>query len=249
VNLGSATRTVMVADGLAADDLAIGAAIGGAAGLTKAGAGTLRLSGNNTYAGNTSVQSGALIFAGASAWAPALNGPGFTDITGGKLVLNYANSPNPSQMVRLLLKSSFAGNFAAGQLRSTGADNRRGLGFVDDGLSNVTIAYTWFGDANLDGVVNSSDFTALSQNFNSAGGVWGMGDFNYDQLVNALDFNAIAENYGAPPISGSPLGTLVPEPTTLALFAACSLALNRKRQRRFTQTPPSHAHRRAARAD
>lgn len=95
--------------------------------------------------------------------------------------------------------------------------------------------FTYFGDADLDGQVTTSDFTILSQNFNSAG-VWAKGDFNYDGKINALDFNALATNYGSPALGalalGAPgLGSLVPEPVSIALLSIASLACARRRRR------------------
>ena len=53
------------------------------------------------------------------------------------------------------------------------------------------------GDTNFDGVVDSSDFTALASHFNtSSGATWALGDFNGDGRVNALDFNILASNFG-----------------------------------------------------
>jgi fibronectin-binding autotransporter adhesin len=57
-----------VADGAAATDLLVSAAVneaGGGLGLTKSGAGTLVLSGNNGYAGATAVQGGTLLINGS----------------------------------------------------------------------------------------------------------------------------------------------------------------------------------------
>jgi hypothetical protein len=99
----------------------------------------------------------------------------------------------------------------------------------------VLVRYTYAGDANLDGVVNSGDFSALATSFNSTSGIWGIGDFNYDGVVNALDFNLLAVNYGLPtlpaPEPGAALGALVPEPSG-ALLALGGLTCVIRRRRR-----------------
>jgi hypothetical protein len=51
-------------------------------------------------------------------------------------------------------------------------------------------------DANLDGVVNTVDFTVLAGDFNKTGMGWMGGDFTGDGKVNALDFNSLATNFG-----------------------------------------------------
>jgi hypothetical protein len=107
------------------------------------------------------------------------------------------------------------------------------IGGPNPGGNNILLSYTLLGDADINGSVDSNDFTALAQNFGSSSQYWVNGDFNYDGVVNALDFNALASNYGAPLASGA-LGALVPEPT--AAMAGCVLALlcrrNRTRQLR-----------------
>lgn len=59
-NSSAGSLTATVADGAAATDLSISAAIVGPRGLIKAGAGTLNLSGANTYAGGTTLNQGTL---------------------------------------------------------------------------------------------------------------------------------------------------------------------------------------------
>ncbi len=59
VDLDGATRTFTVADGSAASDMLVSAVISNG-GLTKAGLGTLTLSGANTYSGGTTVSAGTL---------------------------------------------------------------------------------------------------------------------------------------------------------------------------------------------
>src|SRR5205814_1964865 len=93
---------------------------------------------------------------------------------------------------------------------------------------SIVTRYVFFGDANLDGSVNSGDFTALAQNFNATSRFWWQGDFNYDGTVNALDFNMIATNFGQV-MPANPLGTLVPEPATVAALLLPALLLRRRR--------------------
>src|SRR5205823_3887013 len=122
----------------------------------------------NTYSGNTFIQAGTVQMAGTNAWNPALNGPGFTSIQSGQLILNYATETTPADTVKTKLHDSYVSGFTSGQFRAPAADARRGLGWVDDGgASKVTIAFTYYGDANLDKAVNSTDFTVLAQNFKS----------------------------------------------------------------------------------
>ena len=108
---------------------------------------------------------------------------------------------------------------------------------TDDGVSKVTVGYTVFGDANLDGKVNAQDFDALAANYGATSGkFWYQGDFNYDGVVNVVDFNILAENYNqaapiptAAPVLAPVLGTLVPEPVSLGLLGLAGLSLRRRR--------------------
>jgi autotransporter-associated beta strand protein len=72
VNLGTGTRTFNVADSIgAAMDLEVSAVLSGSAGLIKTGAGSMYLSGANTYGGLTTVSMGQLYLMG-----PAASGTG-----------------------------------------------------------------------------------------------------------------------------------------------------------------------------
>ncbi len=57
--------------------------------------------------------------------------------------------------------------------------------------SDVLVKYTFAGDANLDGIVNASDFTLIDNGFNNALTGWRNGDFNYDGVVNGDDYTII----------------------------------------------------------
>jgi len=101
----------------------------------------------------------------------------------------------------------------------------------------VLIAFTRYGDADLNSVVNLDDFNRLAVNFGQSNRVWSQGDFDYNTMVNLDDFNKLAANFGlsASPAGPSPedwsaLASVVPEPNSLvfAATAASAAALRRR---------------------
>ena len=63
-----------------------------------------------------------------------------------------------------------------------------GLAAILTGQGDLFITLIWFGDANLDGVVNADDYFQTDSGFISQRGGWYNGDFNYDGVVNADDY-------------------------------------------------------------
>jgi beta-glucanase (GH16 family) len=97
------------------------------------------------------------------------------------------------------------------------------------GDTDVVVKYTYYGDANLDGVVNSSDYSLIDNSVNE--GIltgWQNGDFNYDNHINGDDYTLIDNAYNT--LSSSmPSAVVVPFPTSQVLSAGAptrKLAIN-----------------------
>lgn len=89
------------------------------------------------------------------------------------------------------------------------------------------------GDANLDGVVDTSDFNLWNANKFTGSLAWDTGDFNGDGAVDASDFNLWNANKFL-----SSDGTAVPEPSTASMLLVCLIGLFRSfPPREFVQRP------------
>ncbi len=115
---------------------------------------------------------------------------------------------------------------------------------VTPGTNATLVAYTYFGDANLDGIVDGSDYSLIDAGYASGGGLtgWYHGDFNYDGVIDGSDYALIdnAFNNQTADLSTGALvagatdqaagGAAVPEPAVSLLLAP--LLLPRRRRRR-----------------
>jgi hypothetical protein len=74
------------------------------------------------------------------------------------------------------------------------------------------------GDADLNGIVNGTDFAILAANFNKDVPGWDQGDFDYNNIVNGSDFADLASNFnkGA---SGGSVGVPAWDDPALVAFA------------------------------
>jgi fibronectin-binding autotransporter adhesin len=220
--------------------------------ITKVGTGTLTLNGTNTYTGRTTVQGGQLVL-GLNAQQPVLGGatvtaPGGADLQAGKLVLKYdaATQAGLVAQVGAILDAGYdqaPAKFASGLLRSSTLPTNRLIGWVNNTASSqVEVAVTLPGDADLSFNVNFNDLLALAQNYNGSGKVWGQGDFDYTGTVDFNDLLSLAQNYNQSlslseqTILGGDFSadfalalSLVPEPTSLAALGLGATLLRRRR--------------------
>ena len=112
--------------------------------------------------------------------------------------------------------------------------------------TDVLARYTYYGDADLDGLVNAADYTRVDAGFVMGLTGWQNGDFNYDGTVDGADYammdNAFNRQLGeiaAPdmPAAGGPVAapavavSAVPEPASGGLLAAVGLGLLGRRRR------------------
>ena len=212
--------------------------IAGSTGLTKQGTGKVTLTSVNTYTGLTAVEAGTLEL-GLMAQAPVLTGGG-ADIQGGEIVLDYAGGSSPAAVVKAALAASYATGFASGQIYSSMATTAIGLGWVDDtGASELTVAYSLYGDTNLDGSVDFTDLSKLLAGYDQPGD-WAEGDFDYSGAVAFADLSKMLANYdeSLPSVINvssytldasaiqalSDAGiTVVPEPSSLIMLVSLSV--------------------------
>ncbi len=187
---------------------------------------------------------------------------GVLDLRNNDLVIDYSGvsplgSPGMGNSIAGWIASGYAGGAWSGRgIVATLADGSSfGLGYaqssavlasfpatfsgqmVDD--TAVLIAYTRYGDADLNGVVNLNDFNKLAANFGRTGALWTDGDFDYSGVVNLSDFNRLAANFGLSagpngptPEDWSALSAAVPEPTAVVIALGGLVPLCRRRTRR-----------------
>ena len=148
----------------AATDLDIPAAIGGAGGLTKAGAGTLRLAGSSTYSGGTTLSAGTLVAASDTALGSGtLTFAAASTLRGDGTPLALANSIDLA-VTGAILGGSSALTFNAGTLTNTLAGNPTlsitntgGTSFnavnLSNSAANRVITFAAAGDAAITGII------------------------------------------------------------------------------------------------
>jgi hypothetical protein len=194
----------------------------------------------------------------------SLTGNGTLDIGNNRIIIDYTPGNDPIASIAQWIANGLSngesvGNGPAIISSDIATDDiasgfSYGIGYADgaDGViaglpsGEIEIMFTLLGDANLDGTVNSEDFTPFSNNLNSSGRSWDQGDFNYDGTVNSEDFTPFSHDLNqSSSLAASESGTLlsplissdglslanVPEPTSVGLMVVAGMGILRRRRR------------------
>ena len=120
---------------------------------------------------------------------------------------------------------------------------------VNPASTDVLVKYTYYGDTNLDGKVDGTDYSRIDASYASEhNGIpttsvsgWYNGDFNYDGVVDGSDYTLIDNAFNSQGASlaasiASPTalvggGSAVPEPATLGVLAMGAAGLLGRRRR------------------
>ena len=116
------------------------------------------------------------------------------------------------------------------------------LGVLDGSSADILSRYTYYGDADINGIVNGDDFDLfLLGKTGAETATWAFGDSNYDAVVNGDDFDlflvgkASYDTNGQLNLVSAPKSSgVVPEPTSLALLALTALAATTIRFKKTT---------------
>jgi SdrD B-like protein len=143
----------------------------------------------------------------------------YLDLNNNAMIIDYGNNADPISTIDGLLQTGYAnGDWNGYGIRSTAAaDDSNGITAIgsadnqelgDTTFDGVTVAansilllYTYYGDANLDGVVNKLDVSAVSVGFVFGESGWQNGDFTYAGSVTKVDISLLSEGFtfqGAP---------------------------------------------------
>ncbi|MCX5677228.1 MAG: PEP-CTERM sorting domain-containing protein [Planctomycetota bacterium] len=177
---------------------------------------------------------------------------GQLDIARSSLLVDFTGAANPADTIKGYLASGYDDMAWDGKgIMSTNAASvyPTAVGYLDnyndaagDGSESVLVKYTFYGDGNLDGLVDvDNDFSGFLDGLNGVGTSWYYGDYNHDGVVDvdndfSLFLDALNMQSGitlgeAGPVTMLSTLSAVPEPATLGLMALglAAMALRRRR--------------------
>jgi hypothetical protein len=184
------------------------------------------------------------------------DGAGAFDLADNDLIVRATAATRQSVLDELVTRIRTARDAAAGRWQGPGltssaaeANALTGLAAMTNpglasfggqnvGADDVLVAYTYNGDANLDGRVNADDYFRIDSGFldQPQDPTYAEGDFNYDGTINADDYFSIDSAFlgqtGTLKGRGVNAIAAVPEPEVGALLTGLGLLGRRRRRRR-----------------
>jgi autotransporter-associated beta strand protein len=219
--------------------------------------GALSISGGTVQLADNVTAGTALATSNVVLTSLSLTGTGTLDIGNNRIIIDYSSpATDPITSIEQWIANGFYGTPGPSIISSDiAADDASsglsyGIGYADGADDVVTglpsgeieIMFTLLGDANLDGTVNSEDFSLFSHHLGQNGVMWDDGDFNYDGLVNGEDFSLFSHNLGQSATLAAQAGVLeganainlvsVPEPASAAMIIGVAGAGFLRRRRR-----------------
>ena len=230
----------------------------------------------NIISGTTATVTGAGNGARSMLYTPSLSDNGTLDLMGNDLDFQAPGSAGLTILTSLIKSGYAAGSWTGlGIISSTASSdvkhlttlgvlqNNDGFGMAIytalDGhliaLNDVVVKYTYYGDANLDGKVDGSDYSRIDSvyvnNQTNAGPLltgWQNGDFNYDGVINGSDYTLIDNGfntqgavlsdqlaYPTAEVSGISNISVVPEPVSNGAMLLLAMTLVPRRVRKTAE--------------
>jgi lysophospholipase L1-like esterase len=166
---------------------------------------------------------------------------GTLDLTNNELDVQNGNLP----AITAWVENGFAGSTSSSIISSTIASDTTHLttlGVIANG-TNVLVAYAYYGDANLDGKVDGSDYSLIDNGYLTHTTGWYNGDFNYNGAVNGSDYTLIDNAFNrqgtqftalldaSSAVITSQIISAVPEPGGLTVLGVTTINLLARRRR------------------
>ncbi len=243
LNLRQANTTFTVADGAAATDLLLSARIveGVVATITKAGPGTMAITGNNSYTGATIINAGKLLADGTITGAITVDGA--TAILGGGGTVGAVTVQNggaiaPGASPGILRTGNLTMTTGTtlrmelnGTLPATAYDQLSVTGAVDLGSSSLSLSGTYVSSGS-----NDLFFVLLNDGGDGIAGTFaGLAEGAHIASTSGQDFviTYLANGEGTSFTGGNDVALMaVPEPlTAISLMSGLGLLLARRRRR------------------
>jgi hypothetical protein len=197
--------------------------------LSIASNGVVQIARNPTFGNGTSKLSALSIAGSTNAWTGQL------DLMNNQLVLESTSTNRAADFARVLNmveqgynNGTWTGQGITSSVAAGDTSHLHALGVIlnDNGSGTpiystfynqsaddnaILIAYTYVGDANLDGKVDGSDYSRIDNGYLHHVSGWANGDFNYDGVVDGSDYTLIDNAFNNQVVAGANPAALVTE--------------------------------------